>query len=207
VLSFSWKDYLRIYYGKPGPFRGQQALDAKKALRGVAGKKVRIAYYRRKGNDPTNRKWIQDRHNLVIVQQEPGKSVTVAYHPIFIDNIHSFHTWKPINLYQIVADHLKTKKVKKSVILFIEWLLTKDDSIYKIAKKDLIERLWLIKTFKDDRQKSRVKRALTECFETAKGLGYLKSNVTEDEFGNLHLELNPEKCRRIIARKKNKPKD
>ena len=36
VLSFSWKDYLQLYYGKPGPFRGQQAMVAKEAIRGVA---------------------------------------------------------------------------------------------------------------------------------------------------------------------------
>ena len=109
-------------------------------------------------------------------------------------------------MYQIVADYLKTKKVKKAVILFLEWLMTKDTLNYQIHKRDLIERLWLIETFENMRHKNRVESTLTQCFETAIGLGFLKSDVIEDDSGHFHLELNQERCTRINANKKNKPK-
>ena len=84
--------------------------------------------------------------------------------------------------------------------------MTKDTLNYKISKRDLIERLWLIETFENMRHKNRVESTLTQCFETAKGLGFLKSDVIEDDSGHLHLELNQERCTRINANKKNKPK-
>ena len=73
-----------------------------------------MAYYRRKGNDPTKRKYIIDDYNLIKLKNDTSKTVTVAYHPIFLDNIISFHTWKPIYLYQIVADYLNNKESKES---------------------------------------------------------------------------------------------
>jgi hypothetical protein len=205
VLTFRWKEYLQLFYGT-SQFWGQQPDTAKEALRTIPKTEGTIAYYRRKGRDPNKRKFIIDHHPLIKVKTESKKRVTVAYHPIFIDNIYSFHTWKPINLYHIVADFLHTYKVKKAVILFLEWLMTKNTSHYNdIHKSDLIKRLWLWETWEDMRQKTRVERTLAQCFETARMLGFLKSEVTVDDFGKYHFELNEARCSRIKIKERNKP--
>jgi hypothetical protein len=197
VLSFNWKQYLDIYYGsKSSEHQGQQVQLAKHALESLCNRELRITYYRKKEAHRIH--WTGP--ILINATRNPAlrsnrKEVKLIYHPIFVDRTSTFHVQKPVSLLQDIQNYLGKKRIKKPVILFIEWLLTKNNNPSPLERKSLIERLWL-EDLLQSRHSARLEAVLQECFDTAKGLGYLLEDARE-ESGMIFLNLNPEKCLRF----------
>jgi hypothetical protein len=197
VISFSWQEYLDIYYGGQTSFhKGQQATIPKRALRSLHTKQLSIKYYLKSIN-----RWLMydgpiiiDRNNA-LDNGSKKRMVTLVFHPIFVDITKNFYVLKPKTLVQDIQKYLNKNRFKKQIILFIEWLITKNDNPTEISKEKLIERLWL-KGLQGSRHISRLNETLDECYDTAKGLGYLIDDVEPSNFGNLLFHLNPEKCTR-----------
>jgi hypothetical protein len=171
----------------------------------LSNKKAIIAYY---GRDKDNKnQWKRNDTRLVKVinVNNNNHTVTIMFHPIFKDDWASFYTLKSLHLYKEIAVFHNTNKVPKAIILFIEWLLTKDEKVVIKKKEIIIERLWLNKLEKH-RHNKRINKILENCFVTAKGLGYLIEYSFQEDTNELTFVLNPEKCRRINANKKGKEK-
>jgi hypothetical protein len=206
VLSFSWNKYLDCYYGRQFLdiyYKGQQATIPKRALRSLHEKQLYITYYLKSTNSYNYYKGpiILDK-NGSLMKASKKREVILAFHPIFQDVVKNFYVLKSKTLVQDIQKYLKDKKrFKKAILLFIEWLITKNHSPTIISENKLIERLWL-KGLQESRHVSRLHETLDECYETAKALGYLLDDVTNDRFGNLEFHLNPEKCHRLTIAKK-----
>lgn len=207
VLSFSWNEYLDLYYGRQFSgfgYRGQQSTIPKIALRLLHEKQLSINYYLRSSN-----RWmyytgpiIIDK-NKALIKGSKKRKVVIAFHPIFIDAIKDFYVLKPKNLVQDIQKYLKKKRFKKAILLFIEWLITKNTNPTLIGEDKLIERIWL-KGLQESRHISRLRETLDECYATARGLEYLLEDVKRDRSGTLNFTLNPEKCKRPEIQKKQK---
>jgi hypothetical protein len=204
VLSFSWNQYLEAYFGPKCPgHQGQQVQLAKQALESLCSKETMNIRYSRK-EDSSFIHWIGS--ILYNASRNPAlrsnrKEITLVYHPMFIDRVWTFNVPKPANLFQDIQNYIGKKRIKKPILLFIEWLLTKNNNPTPFEKKTLVERLWL-ENLLQSRHKARLQAVLQECFDTAKGMGYLLDDARE-EGGKLILNLNPEKCKRL---KVNPPK-
>ena len=182
VLSFSWNEYLDFYYGRESlgfGYRGQQATIPKKALRLLHEKHLTIKYYLK-----SKKRWhyyagpiIIDK-NKALSEGNKKRKVVLVFHPIFIDVIKDFYVLKSKTLVQDIQKYLKKNRFKKAILLFIEWLITKNRNPTIISKDKLIERLWL-KGLQESRHISRLNETLDECYATAKGLGYLLEDVYE----------------------------
>ena len=169
VLSFSWNQSLDVYYGtKSLGHRGQQVQLAKQALESLCERQLKIKYYRNKDSA-----WINWTGPLLIsdsrhpVLRSNRREVILVYHPIFVDRTGTFHVKKPAGLVQDIQNILGKNHIKKPVLLFIEWLLTKNHNPTPFDKKTLIERLWL-EDLLQSRHKARLQAVLQECFDTAR---------------------------------------
>ena len=202
VLSFSWTDYLRVYYGGEGKGRqGQQAQRAKRALFDLGNKRLELSYYRRKGSPVIKYKGqLVKEKNVSSGNKRNG--LTLVFHPIFIDHVHGFYVQKPFDLFTQICHYRQVQKPKKQLILFIEWLLTKNNSPTEISEDNLIKRLWL-EPLRLARKRSRVAETLQECIETAQGLGYLsafskrRAEISQKEGEIFSFVVNPELCKRV----------
>jgi hypothetical protein len=207
VLSFKWNQYYKAYYevkaeGKvPG---GRQTQIAKQALSGLCKKTLKLSYYRKEGL-PTltfEGPLVEERNNN---SGDNRNRLAIAFHPIFIDNIKTFYILKPPDLLNQVCDYLGCQKAKKTVVLFIEWLLTKENPSTSICKENLIERLWL-QPLREERKTSMIEEILQECFNTAKGLGFLRTFDDKDRCKNKStkfiFKLNRDLCSRVECNKK-----
>ncbi|MFZ5448943.1 MAG: hypothetical protein ACOZFS_09945 [Thermodesulfobacteriota bacterium] len=200
VLSFSWNEYLDLYYGRQFSvfgYQGQQATIPKRALALLQDKQLKIKYYVKSA-----KYWMYYTGPIIIDQNSSltkgskKRRVVLEFHPIFIDLISDFYVLKPKTLVQDIQQYLKKNRFKKAVLLFIEWLITKNKNPTIISKDKLIERLWL-KSLQESSHIYRLNETLEECYDTAKGLGYLLEDVNRDGFGNLSFKLNPQKCTRL----------
>ena len=205
VLSFSWNKYLDCYYGNQTSgfgYKGQQATIPKRALRLLCEKQLNIKYYLKSIN-----RWLYYEGPIIIdnnnslIKGVRKRNVVLVFHPIFKDIVKDFYVLKSKTLVQDIQKYLKKNKFKKAILLFIEWLTTKNNNPTIISENKLIERLWL-KSLQDSRHISRLNETLDECYVTAKGLGYLLDDVKRDGFGNLIFILNPQKCTRLDRQKK-----
>lgn len=206
ILTFSLITYLEAYYGirtDSKQYKGQQVRLAKDALIALCNKPVKIAYFMR-----DRKTWFRDEGFLVKKLKETSgannlkEEITLECHSIFFDNIDSFYTLKPLNLYKEAREFSGCNRVKKAVILFLEWLLTQERPIIPIFNETLLERLWLENMVRD-RHNKRAKEIIEECCETSKGLGYLTGyKRSRDKSNKLFLELNPERCSRVNSNKK-----
>jgi hypothetical protein len=205
VLSFSWNEYLDIYYGRQSSgfcYKGQQATIPKNALRLLHEKQLYIVYYLK-----SLKRWLYYNGPIIIDRSKSltkgskKRKVVLAFHPIFKDITENLFVLKSKTLVQDIQTYLKKNRFKKAILLFIEWLITKNNNPTIISEKKLIERLWL-KGLQESRHISRVKETLEECYDTAKGLGYLLEDVKPNGFGNLEFRLNPKKCTRLDRQKK-----
>lgn len=207
VLSFKWNQYLKAYYevkeeGKvPG---GNQTQIAKQALLDLCKKTLKLSYYRKKGL-PTltfEGPLVEEKNDN---ERNTPNGLTIAFHPIFIDNIETFFVLKPPDLLNQICNYLGCQQAKRPVVLFIEWLLTKEHPSTKICRENLIERLWL-QPLREARKTSRIDKILQECFNTAKGLGFLRTFDDKDKCKNnskkFIFKLNPELCPRVKRNKK-----
>jgi hypothetical protein len=206
VLAFSWNEYLNCYYGnQPSGFgyKGQQATIPKRALRSLHERQLNINYYLKSSNKIMSYDGpiIIDR-NKSLIKGSKKRKVMLVFHPIFRDATKNFYVLKSKTLVQDIQKYLKKNRFKKAILLFIEWLTTKNNNPTIISENKLIERLWL-KSLQDSRHISRLNETLDECYTTAKGLGYLLDDVKRNGFGNLTFILNPQKCIRLDRQKQN----
>ena len=125
-------------------------------------------------------------NNNSLIKGVRKRNVVLVFHPIFKDIVKDFYVLKSKTLIQDIQKYLKKNKFKKAILLFIEWLTTKNNSPTIISEDKLIERLWL-KSLQDSRHISRLNETLDECYATAKGLGYLLDDVEEGWIRKSHL--------------------
>jgi hypothetical protein len=203
AVRFRLDEYYKAYYGlksdDPVP-KGHQVDIANQALSSLCRKDDLTVSF-------TENNIVKTEYDTNLVKMQ-NKSMnkrgerTVIYHPIFIYKLKKFNLLKPIDLYSKIRASLGKNRFSKSIPLFIEWLLTKNEAIYKIGVDKLISRLWL-DNYMQDRHKDRVYYILYECFETAKSLGYLLDDAKQvNEDGNelFVFDLNPELCSRLTAK-------
>ncbi len=119
--------------------------------------------------------------------------------PLLLDSIQDFYILKSPALHREIQELLGTKRVSRTVSLFLEWLLTKNTGSVKIGKDKLIDRLRLT-SYVVSRHKETAEARLQEAFRVAKELGYLRSYL-ETSTGMLVFELSPERCPRIKSQK------
>lgn len=220
-LQISWPEYFDAYGLKriEGRFTGKARGEAIEALEGLERPR-RIAYRRQRWEGKgSSRKALSDvivTHSPLLrlskvykgLEEEeadqvmagrdiPGRvtSLVIEFSPLLVDRIESFFLLKPITLYQEIDDHWGSKRKSPAVPLFIQWLLTKNRTPYKIAKKHLAKKLKLYSLL-EQRKPGLLEKRLQECIQTALALGYLLSSE-EDTFGVYTFYLNPERCKRI----------
>jgi hypothetical protein len=207
VLSFTWSEYFNAYYEARSEAKvlgSNQKKRAKDALFALCEKNLKLSYYRLRGEPTINAegKLIQDKSGTFGSKRNV---MSLAFHPIFIDNISTFFVLKPLDIYNQICNQLKCQKPKKQVILFIEWLLTKNHARSPILKENLIKRLWL-EPLLAARKTSRIEETLQECFQVAFGLGLLKefptpeSAISKKNSEKFIFRLNADLCRRAHVR-------
>lgn len=225
-VSTTFSEYLEAY-GIPkrgGRYRGKQVDDALKALDGLTQTR-RIVYKRtRWTGEGKDRKQVSD----IVVAEQPliikwsfyeglegeevakvesgqhiprrAKGIIITVCPLLIDCIEDFYLLKPVNLYKEILDVCGKRRVPRAILLFIEWLLTKNSKTVQVSKETLIVKLRLTKMV-EHRRKSRLDQTLTQCYEVAKTLGYLLS-YKEAVDGLIKFTLNPERCKRVASLEK-----
>jgi hypothetical protein len=197
AVSFTWREYLKAYYGGNGNGsapHGNQIEIAKRAFYSLCNKNsLEISYYR--GH---NKNVVKDTNSLIhLLEYRGNKRITklaILYHPIFIDRIDTFFVLKPIQLYNNIQIALTKHRFSKPIMLFIEWILTKNKTPYLISEKLLIERLWL-DNLVNIRHKDRMRNILMECYKAATTLGYI-DNIVMNGGDQLEIHINPTHCSR-----------
>lgn len=209
-----------------GSYKGHQADEALKALRSLA-ETPRTIYYERKhyqGEGKARRQLTdivksraplvrleeltaysdleQDEAEAVKAGQELADKIRstgllIEASPLLVDCISDFYILKSPALHREIQQLLGTKRVSRTVSLFIEWLLTKNTARVRISKDKLIDRLRLTKSI-ERRHPEEAEARLQEAFQVAKELGYLRS-YQESSTGMLLFELSPERCSRISS--------
>lgn len=124
-----------------------------------------------------------------------GTGLLIESSPLLVDSISDFYILKSPALHREIQQLLGTKRVSRTISLFIQWLLTWSKARVKIGKYKLIDRLRLTKSI-ERRHPEEAEARLQEAFQVAKELGYLKS-YQESSTGILLFELSPERCSRI----------
>jgi hypothetical protein len=227
-ISITFSDYYEAYGLKPakdGRYHGRQAQEALDALKSLA--ETRRISYKRKRYDKNRKKLVYDviRVNKPIIsviegyydleEQEaqqviagetlPEKRQTklvIEVSPLLVDQIDSFYLLKPTSLHDEIKALYPGKRISKSVPLFLQWLLTLDIPEMKINRDTLAVKLRLDYLI-DQRKKSQLSKRILEALETAKELNYLLA-FREEPTGLLVLSLNPERCKRLKAKRKTK---
>ena len=120
----------------------------------------------------------------------------IEFMPIWVDQIGSFYTLKPIQQHEEIKAYLGSGKYSKTIAEFQDLLMTWDFSPIKIRKELLLERLRLDR-MRVQRNTGRMWARLQEAVDVALGLGYLLS-YEEDPTGLMYIfHLNPERCSRV----------
>ena len=147
---------------------------------------------------------LEEREALAIREgQSNAQRVTrlvVEFSPLFVDAVDSFYLLKPVRLHQEIQDLTGKSRTSRAVSLFIEWLLTKNTKIVRINRDALASKVRLEYLIKQ-RKPALIRQRLDEAFQAAKDLGYLL-DYEEDDFGMMTFSLNPERCRRILVKKR-----
>ena len=221
-LQFTPSEYFEAYglkqYG--GRYHGKQTQEALEALKSLAKKPRTVSYKRAHwhGNGQSRRKLYRViRHTGPIIElmedyqglEEaeaarieageglPGRvtRLAVQFGPLIVDNIESFFLLKPAMLHREIEDLLGSKRISRSVSLFIEWLMTWSRTPVKIRRDELARRLNLDYLI-EQRKPTKLKEQLLECCETARALGFLLE-YKEDAFGLFTFRLNPKRVMRL----------
>ena len=111
LISFNWHEYLKYYYSKidHDNIVGYQRATAKKALYSLCNHKFTIAYYGKNNDGKRQWKRVNDSHLIKLIEANDKKQlVKVMFHLLFVDDLTSFYTLKPLYLYKHIATFLNT---------------------------------------------------------------------------------------------------
>ncbi len=115
--------------------------------------------------------------------------------PLLVDSLLDFYVLKSPALHREIQQLLGSKRISRTVSLFVEWLLTKNTARVRIGKDKLIDKLRLTR-YVERRHREIAEARLQEAFQVAKDLHYLL-DYKEEPTGMLSFELSPERCSRI----------
>jgi len=202
-----------------GSYYGHQADEAMAALRSL--EESRTVYYERKHYEGRKRLTdiIKARAPLIklteltayqdleeeeaeqikagqdIPEKARARGLLIEPSPLLVDSIDSFFLLKPVTLHTEIQQLLGSKRVSRTLSLFIEWLLTKNTATVKARKELLIDKLRLT-GYVERRHRGEAESKLQEAFQVAKELQYLL-DWEEDGTGMLTFQLNEQRCSRI----------
>jgi len=125
------------------------------------------------------------------------RGLMIECSPLLVDRIDNFYLLKPRTLHKEIQQLLGSRRVSRTVSLFIEWLMTKNTATVRIDRAKLVDVLRLSK-YVEQRQWYRIEPRLQEAFQTAKELGFLL-DYQEDPAGTgiLSFRLNAQRCSRV----------
>jgi len=223
-ISMSFSQYFEAYGLErkgDGNYYGHQADEALEALRSLADKRRAIQFERK---HKKGAKELTDIIKVITtllklteitgykdLEQEEAETVrsggdvpakarasglVVELSPLLVQDIGSFYTIKPAALHREIQQLIGNKRASRTLSLFIEWLLTKDQATIKASMNTLIERMRLTSYIKI-RHRERAEMRLQEAFTVAKELKYLLDYSTDPATGIMTFSLNSERCRRI----------
>jgi hypothetical protein len=220
-ISITYSDYFEAYglqRKERGDYYGRQAEEALKALDSLTEPR-RIVYERKSWEGKGKaRKQVSD----IIVRKAAPISLWKAYQgleqeeaarvragqevpqrvtrlvieagPVLMDGIEDFYLLKPITLHDEIRQLLGSRRISRTVSLFIEWLLTKNLPKFSIGKENLAYSLRLDYLI-EQRKQSLLDKRLQEAIDTALELRYLL-DYEEDALGVYHFTLNPDRMGR-----------
>ncbi len=221
-LQFTPSDFFEAYGLKQykGRYQGKQREEALEALKSLAKKPRTITYKRARWHGKgQGRKRLYDviRHTGPIIELmedyrdleeeeaariEAGEGPTgrvtrlaVQFGPLIVDDIETFFLLKPVSLHREIEELLGSKRISRSISLFIVWLLKWNRTPVRIHRDELAIRLRLHNLL-EQRKPSELQRRLLECIDAAEALGYLLE-YKEDTFGVYTFTLNPERNKRL----------
>lgn len=135
-----------------------------------------------------------------IPEKARARGLLIEPSPLLVDSIDSFFLLKPVTLHTEIQQLLGSKRVSRTLSLFIEWLLTKNTATVKARKELLIDKLRL-RSYVERRHRQQAESKLQEAFQVAKDLQYLL-DWQEDGTGMLTFQLNKQRCSRISPKAK-----
>jgi AraC-like DNA-binding protein len=221
-LAITHREYFEAYGLEEigGRYQGHQVQEALEALKSLAATPRTIYYKRRhwrgkkqlfdivRAKSPliklTELTAYKDLEQEEAEEVEAGQEVAgkiratgllIEASPLLVDSIADFYLLKPSTLHKEIQQLHGSKRISRTLSLFIEWLLTKNAAIVKIDRNKLIDRLRLT-SYIQRRHKEIAEARLQEAFQTAKELGYLLG-WREEPIGMLLFELNSERCSRV----------
>lgn len=124
--------------------------------------------------------------------------LVVSFSSLFVIGIENFYVLKPAGYYREIEEAYGTKRPPSAGPKLIDYLLTLNMPKHSINRDALIEKLGL-EIYRDTRQKKRLEGILQKALSVALNLEYLKDY--SEELGVFHLTLNPERCKRIGAKR------
>jgi len=224
-LAVSYSDFFDAYGLEPGRNgHHKQEQEALGALRSLAETDRRICYTRHKfkGSERVSDVVVWTGPIIVIGyldvyhditndeaarvqagEDRPGRKsgFVVTFTSLFVDQIETFHVLKPTRLHQEILQLHRGKRTPRALYLFAQWLITLDKTPFKIRREKLIETLRLDDLWFRQRRKAYVKACIKDAIETALTLHYLE-DWQEDESGMFTFELNPQRCKRVEAKRR-----
>lgn len=226
-LSITYSEYFEAYGLERinGQYQGRQAQEALRSLKELA-KTRRISYSRKRyeGAGKRSKQVIdlvrvtsplitfleaykglneEEADQLIAGQDLPLRRQTrliIEVSPLMVDQIDTFYLMKPTALHAEIKQLHPGKRISRSVSLFIEWLLTLNIQKIRISKDNLAEKLHLDNLIQE-RKRSLLDKNLQVALDTALELKYLL-DYQEELTGILDMSLNPERCKRIKAKRR-----
>lgn len=127
------------------------------------------------------------------------KHITIALSPLWVDEITSWYLRRPVTLYQEIRDFHHGHRFSDAVYLFADFLLSLDFSPIRIYVDTLERRLWLDRHRKQG-QPGRARTAVEDALKTALHVRLLEA-YRADGLGAVILDLNPDRCKLIAAKR------
>ncbi len=225
-LAVSYSDFFDTYGLEPGSRDGhhKQEQEALEALRSLAETKRRVCYTRHRYKGTERRSdlvaWTapiiaietvdvyrdltdDEAARVKAGEDRPGRQsgFVVTFSSLLVEQIETFHVLKPTTLHLEIKQLHEGKRTPRALSLFVEWLLTLDRTPFGISKDKLVTTLRLDDLYFRQRQKARVEKQIAEAIETARVLGYL-TDCQQDGTGMFTFHLNPERCKRVEAKRR-----
>ena len=185
LLRIPIADYLHAYgvtqntskRGKAEFTTGGRAA-AMDALRSIANRPFLHAYDRRVyQNDKGKDIRIEAVGPLIMLEQSDGE-LTITPSPVLVDQVDTYFAWKPVDLYTQVLDGKDQTKA-----LFVEYLLylfemnrrRGETAVYIVRRQmEVIAYALRMDALLNSRQEKRIRKRLTELYDYAKTIHYLK---------------------------------
>jgi hypothetical protein len=195
VLDVSVQEYLGAYGVSHG---GKQTEEALEAVRSLSSTQFTIIYQKSEGPKPVrvwyraSLLWLQELGQDENIQTPDRLLITCG--PLFIEQIKSFYTKKPVKMHSEIQGHLGKKRPAASTVRFIDWLLTLNLPELEVYRDKLIEILRL-DYYKRERKPRELQARIQEALDTALALEYLLE-ARDDGTGKYALKLNPKRMGR-----------